>query len=136
MDTITLKKYKGRGNSYLILDPNKNELFLQERNIEMLCKRNFGSNATGLLYGPILNDGKITVKIYDRDGKEAEQYEGGICVFAKYLLDDGYIQGDEFILADERGDVEMHFFNKDMAHFLTGGVKEDESYTVAENFFS
>ncbi len=24
----------------------------------MLCKRNFGSNAVGLLYGPILDDGK------------------------------------------------------------------------------
>ena len=59
METITLKKYRGRGNNYLILDPNKNDIHLQERNIEMLCKRNFGSNAVGLLYGPILDDGKI-----------------------------------------------------------------------------
>ena len=40
-----------------------------------------------------------------------------IRVFAKYLLDDGYIKDDEFVLADEQGGVEMHFFNKDMAHF-------------------
>ena len=39
METITLKKYRGRGNNYLILDPNKNDIHLQERNIEMLCKR-------------------------------------------------------------------------------------------------
>lgn len=136
MNTITLKEYKGKDHSYLILDPNKNELLLQERNIEMLCKRNFGSHAEGLLYGPFLNDGKITVRMYDREGKETEQYEGGICAFAKYLLDDGYIQDEEFILCDEQGSVEMHFFNKEMAHFLTGGVKENESYTVAENFFS
>lgn len=136
METITLKKYRGRGNNYLILDPNKNDIHLQERNIEMLCKRNFGSNAVGLLYGPILDDGKIVVRIYDKSGREAEQYEGGICVFAKYLLDDGYIKDDEFVLADEQGGVEMHFFNKDMAHFLTGGIKETESYTIAENFFS
>ncbi len=136
METITLKKYRGRGNNYLILDPNKNEIFLQDRNIEMLCKRNFGADAAGILYGPILEDGKIVVKMYDKTGKEAEQYEGGICVFAKYLLDDGYINQDEFILADKQGGVEMHFFNKEMAHFLTGGVTEKESYTVAENFFS
>lgn len=136
METITLKKYRGRGNNYLILDPNKNEVFLQERNIEMLCKRNFGANASGLLYGPIMENDKIIVRMYDKDGREAEQYEGGICVFAKYLLDDGYILKDEFVLADEKGGVEMHFFNKEMAHFLTGGVKEEESYTVAENFFS
>ena len=65
MDTITLKKYKGRGNSYLILDPNKNDVFLQERNIDMLCKRNFASNESALLYGPIVNDGKIMVRMYD-----------------------------------------------------------------------
>ena len=45
METITLKKYRGRGNNYLILDPNKNDIHLQERNIEMLCKRNFGSKS-------------------------------------------------------------------------------------------
>ena len=31
METITLKKYRGRGKNYLILDPNKNEVFLQDR---------------------------------------------------------------------------------------------------------
>lgn len=31
METITLKKYRGRGNNYLILDPNKNDIHLQER---------------------------------------------------------------------------------------------------------
>ena len=48
METITLKKYRGRGNNYLILDPNKNDIHLQERNIEMLCKINFGNNTVGL----------------------------------------------------------------------------------------
>ena len=69
METITLKKYRGRGNNYLILDPNKNEVFLQERNIEMLCKRNFGANASGLLYGPIMENDKIIVRMYDKDGR-------------------------------------------------------------------
>ena len=119
-----------------LTSPTINRLNRPSSSPEMLCKRNFGSNAVGLLYGPILDDGKIVVRMYDKSGREAEQYEGGICVFAKYLLDDGYIKDDEFVLADEQGGVEMHFFNKDMAHFLTGGIKETESYTIAENFFS
>ena len=57
-------------------------------------------------------------------------------VYLQNTLDDGYIKDDEFVLADGQGGVEMHFFNKDMAHFLTGGIKETESYTIAENFFS
>ncbi len=40
MNQVTLKKYHGLGNDYLVLDPNKNELALQTRNIEMLCRRN------------------------------------------------------------------------------------------------
>ncbi len=45
MDCITMKKYHGLGNDYLVLDPNKNEFALQTRNIEMLCRRNFGVGA-------------------------------------------------------------------------------------------
>ena len=79
METITLKKYRGRGNNYLILDPNKNDIHLQERNIEMLCKRNFGSNAVGLLYGPILDDGKIVVRMY------AEEKQSSMKAASAYL---------------------------------------------------
>ena len=36
-NNITMKKYHGLGNDYLVLDPNKNDLELQTRNIERLC---------------------------------------------------------------------------------------------------
>ena len=73
MDSITLKKYHGLGNDYLVLDPNRNDLVLQTRNIEMICRRNFGVGADGLLYGPIMENGKIKVRIFNPDGSEAEK---------------------------------------------------------------
>ena len=68
MGNITLSKYHGLGNDYLVLDPHKNVLALQSRNIEMLCRRNFGVGADGLLYGPIQEDGKMKVRIFNADG--------------------------------------------------------------------
>ena len=45
---ITLSKYQGLGNDYLILDPNKNKLQLVGKKIELLCQRGFGIGADGV----------------------------------------------------------------------------------------
>ncbi|MCI9137155.1 MAG: diaminopimelate epimerase [Lachnospiraceae bacterium] len=113
MNQIRMKKYHGLGNDYLVLDPNKNDLKLQTRNIEMLCRRNFGVGADGLLYGPILEDGKIKVQIFNPDGSEAEKSGNGVRIFAKYLLDEGYVKEKKFVLNTLAGDVEIEFMEKD-----------------------
>ena len=56
---LTMQKYEGVGNDYLILDPNRNELKLEENQIKMLCRRNFGVGADGILYGPLYANQKI-----------------------------------------------------------------------------
>ncbi len=43
---VTLKKYHGLGNDYLIYDPNQNRELLQERQIQLLCRRNTGWEQT------------------------------------------------------------------------------------------
>ncbi len=96
MNTYTLKKYHGLGNDYLVLDPAKNNISLQARNIELLCQRNFGVGADGILYGPLMEDGKISLQIYNPDGSEAEISGNGIRIFAKYLLDEGYVKDKRF----------------------------------------
>lgn len=96
MNTYTLKKYHGLGNDYLVLDPAKNNISLQARNIELLCQRNFGVGADGILYGPLMEDGKISLQIYNPDGSEAEISGNGIRIFAKYLLDEGYVKEKRF----------------------------------------
>ena len=66
MSEIILRKYHGVGNDYLIFDPKKNDVVLNERLIRQLCRRNIGVGADGILYGPVMEDKKIKVRILDR----------------------------------------------------------------------
>lgn len=113
MGDIILKKYHGLGNDYLVLDPNKNTLALQGRNIEMLCRRNFGVGADGILYGPFWEDGNIRLRVFNPDGSEAEQSGNGVRIFAKYLLDEDYIHKKKFTLDMLAGEVEVEFLRED-----------------------
>lgn len=110
---ITLKKYHGLGNDYLVLDPNKNDIKLQARNVELLCRRNFGVGADGILYGPLQQEGKIGVQIFNPDGSEAERSGNGVRIFAKYLLDEGYVKEKKFTLHTLAGDVDIEFLDEE-----------------------
>lgn len=121
MDTVIMKKYHGLGNDYLVLDPNKNQLRLQPRHIELLCRRNFGVGADGILYGPMSEEGqyesmseenKFCVQIYNSDGSQVENSGNGIRIFAKYLLDEGYVQGGKVILSTPAENVEVEFLEE------------------------
>ena len=138
-DSLLLKKYHGLGNDYLVLDPNKNQIQLQERHIIRLCRRNIGVGADGILYGPLFRDEKIYVQIFNPDGSEAERSGNGVRIFAKYLLDEGYVKKESFTLYTKAGAVVIDFLNEDgsrmrvnmgKAQFaggvLKGNYKEDE----------
>ncbi len=112
-DALLLQKYHGLGNDYLVLDPNKNKIHLLERHIVKLCRRNIGAGADGILYGPIWQDEKLYVKIFNPDGSEAERSGNGVRIFAKYLLDAGYISHRPFSLYTKAGEVRIDFLNED-----------------------
>ena len=80
---VTLKKYHGLGNDYLIYDPNQNRELLQERQIQLLCRRNTGVGADGILSDSVFENEKIKVRIFNPDGSEAERSGNGIRIFSK-----------------------------------------------------
>ncbi len=106
---LTMQKYHGMGNDYLILDPNKNEIRLEEKQIKLLCRRNFGVGADGVLYGPLLGNGKIFMRVFNPDGSEAERSGNGACIFAGYLRDMGYIHEKKISLYTKSGENEVEF---------------------------
>ena len=108
---IVMAKYQGLGNDYLVLDPNKNKLQLQGKKIEQLCKRGFGIGADGVLYGPLLQNGKLEVRFFNADGSEAEISGNGVRIFAKYLLDQQYVSESRFAIETEIGPVEVECLN-------------------------
>ena len=90
-DSIIMTKYQGFGNDYLVLDAKKNQLQLQGKKVALLCQRGFGLGADGVLYGPVDINGKMGMHIFNSDGSEAAISGNGVCIFAKYLMDNEYV---------------------------------------------
>ena len=88
---VVLERYHGLGNDYLVFDPNHNELELDQANVKMICDRNEGLGADGVLEGPILKEDGMHVKVWNPDGSESETSGNGVRIFAKYLKDAGQI---------------------------------------------
>ena len=63
MSEIILRKYHGVGNDYLIFDPKKNDVVLNERLIKQLCRRNIGVGADGILYGKLKYEFLIRMEV-------------------------------------------------------------------------
>ena len=112
MAEITLRKYHGLGNDYLIYDPNRNACELQKRQVEALCRRNLGVGADGILYGPFFDGDKMRVRIFNPDGSEAEKSGNGIRIFSKYLKDMGYVTEESYVLHTKAGETRVTFLNE------------------------
>ena len=116
-DCITMIKYQGLGNDYLVLDPNKNRVQLQGKKIALMCQRGFGLGADGVLYGPVDINGKMGVHIYNSDGSEAAISGNGVCIFAKYLMDNEYVTEKKFAIETLSGTIEVECLNARATEF-------------------
>lgn len=116
-DCITMIKYQGLGNDYLVLDPNKNKVQLQGKKVALLCQRGAGLGADGMLYGPVEINGKMGVRIYNSDGSEAPISGNGVRIFAKYLIDYEYVKEKKFSIETLSGSVEVECLNSRATEF-------------------
>ena len=110
---ITLERYHGLGNDYLVYDPNKNELELNEENVKMLCNRNMGLGADGILEGPLMEEKQMAVRIWNPNGSIAEKSGNGVRIFAKYLKDAGYVQKKHYTMLTDGGEEEITYLNEE-----------------------
>ncbi len=110
---LTLERYHGLGNDYLVYDPNQNELILTNENVKMLCDRKMGLGADGILEGPLMIGKMMSLRIWNADGSLAEKSGNGVRIFAKYLRDAGYVQKKTFSLQTDGGIVEVTYLNED-----------------------
>lgn len=109
---IQLERYHGLGNDYLVYDPNKNEMPLNEQNVKALCDRHTGAGADGILEGPLLDEKQMGVRIWNPDGSIAEKSGNGVRIFAKYLKDAEYVQKKQYLLRTDGGMVEIAYLNE------------------------
>ena len=110
---MTLSMYQSFGNDYLIYDCLKNDYELKPEDIRNICNRQFGAGSDGILVGPIQMFGKMGVKIYNPDGSEAAISGNGLCIFAKYLKDAGYVMKKDFTLQTQSREVTIHYHNEE-----------------------
>lgn len=108
-----LERYHGLGNDYVVFDPNHNELELTPENVKIICDRNEGLGADGVLEGPIQKEEGLYVKIWNPDGSQSEASGNGVRIFAKYLKDAGYVQKKNFKLYTANGPADVSFLNED-----------------------
>lgn len=108
---IKIDKYDGLGNDYFIYDTQRNDLVLNQQRVRLLCDRNFGGGADGILEGPIPMDGGTGVRIWNSDGTVAEISGNGVRIFARYLRDAGYITEDVTTIHTDSGLVRVEFLS-------------------------
>jgi len=106
-------KYHALGNDYLVIDPARAAIALTPTAIRLLCDRHRGVGGDGVLYGPLREDGRLAVRIFNADGSEAEKSGNGLRIFARYLLEAGYVDGLECSVATIAGDARIHFDTPD-----------------------
>ena len=110
---MTLSMYQSFGNDYLIYDCMKNDYELKPEDIRNICNRRFGAGSDGILVGPVQMFGKMGVKIYNPDGSEAAISGIGLCFFANYLKDAGYVMKKDFVLQTQSREVQIHYHNEE-----------------------
>jgi diaminopimelate epimerase len=102
---VHFRKYHGLGNDYLVIDPNIHDVDLTADAIRLICDRNFGIGADGILYGPFETEGVLRVRIFNPDGSEAEKSGNGLRIFAKYLFENKYVDRSDFSIETSGGIV-------------------------------
>lgn len=110
---IVVEKYHGLGNDYLVYDPNKNKMKLNLANVQLMCNRNFGAGADGILEGPVMEHDRISMIVWNPDGSIAEKSGNGVRIFAKYLKDAGYVQKKDFTITCHGQDAVIHYLNEE-----------------------
>lgn len=102
---ISYSKYHALGNDYIVMDPAKCPLELTPERVRLICHRNFGVGSDGILWGPAVKNGRISLRIFNPDGGEAEKSGNGVRIFSRYLIDEGYVKTDSFELDTPGGTV-------------------------------
>ncbi|MBN2594328.1 MAG: diaminopimelate epimerase [Sedimentisphaerales bacterium] len=108
---VHFRKYHGLGNDYLVIDPNIYDVDLTPDSIRLICDRNFGIGADGILYGPVRSGDNRSVRIFNPDGSEAEKSGNGLRIFAKYLFENKYVDKKNFTIETSGGIVEAYIRN-------------------------
>lgn len=106
MRELPFWKGHGLGNDYLVVDRADLPGEITTDLIRALCDRHRGVGSDGLLVGAITN-GRISLRIYNPDGSEAEKSGNGLRIFGACLYGRGLVKQDWFDVELIKDTVQM-----------------------------
>jgi diaminopimelate epimerase len=113
---IEFFKFHALGNDYLVIDPVRTAFAPDPARIRGLCDRHRGLGSDGLLLGPLpVEDDPqaFGLRIFNPDGSEAEKSGNGLRIFARYLLEAGYVGASGGRIQTAGGCAEITFLAAD-----------------------
>lgn len=100
-------KSHGLGNDYIIFEKEKIIFPLIEKNIRLICDRNYGIGSDGILVLEKINNIEFKLRIFNPDGSEAEKSGNGIRILGKYIYDYKLTNQKEFYIHTLGGKVKV-----------------------------
>ncbi len=93
MNEFSFSKYEGTGNDFILID-DRDEIFpINPKKISQLCRPRYGIGADGLLLLQSSEKGDFAMRIFNRDGSEAEMCGNGLRCLIQFLSDLGEKKG-------------------------------------------
>lgn len=90
-------KVEATGNDFIILNYLENKLEYSYKLLaEYMCNRHFGIGADGILVVEKSEVAEFKMRIFNKDGSEAEMCGNGIRCFSKYVYEKGLTNKKEF----------------------------------------
>jgi diaminopimelate epimerase len=106
-------KYQALGNDYIVIPPEDAPNGLTAAEIIRICDRHYGVGSDGILLGPLPSpEADFGLRLFNPDGGEFEKSGNGLRIFARYLWDEGMVQGDPFTIMTPGGRVTAQVFDQ------------------------
>lgn len=127
---LDFQKLHGLGNDFVMVDDFDESIELTTEQVQHLCDRHFGIGGDGvILVRPSKHEECVAYMHYiNSDGTLAEMCGNGIRCFAKFLVDNGYIdQNVSTFMADtKRGPLNLTFERDQEGKLSVATVDMDE----------
>ncbi|UCC19213.1 MAG: diaminopimelate epimerase [Promethearchaeota archaeon] len=105
LENLDFGKYHGLGNDYIIINDIKWAIPEGKKSAlaVKLCEKNFSIGADGLIFVCKSEDADIRMRIFNKDGTEAESCSNGVRCFSKYLYENKIVQKHEVKIETLKG---------------------------------
>ncbi len=94
-------KMQGIGNDFIVV---KGPFTPLPDDVVRWCERRTGIGADGLLVATAISPQRVSMRYWNADGGEAEMCGNGLRCVARLAVDEGWVEGDEFVVASRVGD--------------------------------